>query len=248
MSRLIGHAEALSHVIQTRLAMSQCRKSTRFGKLNQPAHAGRSPCESLATPCSRHYAREMRWWFLTWTTYGTWLPGDRRGSVSARWNERDTTRNNRHGEAYDGPSTQRHREAAMNQRHGSVWLRREHAERLLTQFRETAAYRRWTLIAVAIMANHVHLLVEATGDPEPDRLLRDFKSYGSRALNAAFGPRDRWWTQSGSKRKRNDEAAVVATVRYVRDQARPLVVWLNEESRFVADLEGDGEHNGERPA
>jgi hypothetical protein len=28
-----------------------------------------------------------RYWFLTWTTYGTWLPGDARGFVGRVWNE-----------------------------------------------------------------------------------------------------------------------------------------------------------------
>ncbi|HMS94209.1 MAG TPA: hypothetical protein PKA03_03120, partial [Tabrizicola sp.] len=68
------------------------------------------------------------------------------------------------------------------------------------------------------------------GDPEPDTLLRDFKSYGSRRLNRMFGDRERWWTQSGSKRKLKDDAAVSSAVNYVRDQEYPLVVWLAENS------------------
>ena len=28
-----------------------------------------------------------RFWFLTWTTYGTWLPGDARGFVSPVWDD-----------------------------------------------------------------------------------------------------------------------------------------------------------------
>ena len=81
------------------------------------------------------------------------------------------------------------------------------------------------------MANHVHLVVGVLGDPDPAKLLHDFKSYGSRALHrhghAPAGAR--WWTESGSRRKLPDQNAVRAAMRYVREQAHPLVVWADAE-------------------
>jgi REP element-mobilizing transposase RayT len=105
------------------------------------------------------------------------------------------------------------------------------AETLLAQFQETAGHRQWLLLAVAVMANHTHLVVGVPGDPEPSEILRDFKSYGSRALNRGW-PRpasDTWWTESGSKRKLAGEAEVMAAVRYVQEQDFPLVVWINRQ-------------------
>jgi REP element-mobilizing transposase RayT len=67
-----------------------------------------------------------------------------------------------------------------------VYLRLPHAEPLFAQFQETAQYRHWTLIAVAIMRAHLHLLIGVPGDPNPEDLLRDFKAYGSRSLNQRF--------------------------------------------------------------
>ena len=49
------------------------------------------------------------------------------------------------------------------------------------------------------MANHVHVVVGVPGDPEPERLLADFKAWGTRRLNRGWGRREHWWTQGGSK-------------------------------------------------
>ena len=35
-----------------------------------------------------------------------------------------------------------------------------------------------------------------------------------------------WWTKSGSKRKLPNEHAVLAAVRYVKEQPNPLVIWI----------------------
>jgi REP element-mobilizing transposase RayT len=112
-----------------------------------------------------------------------------------------------------------------------VRLNRDQAQVLLAQFQETAKYRGWQLLAVAIMFNHVHVVVGVPGDPDPTKLLGDFKSYGSRALTARWGKpaSGTWWTYAGSKRKLPNEAAVLAAIEYVRNQHEPLVVWILPE-------------------
>jgi REP element-mobilizing transposase RayT len=187
------------------------------------------------------HADDRRCWLLTWTTYGTWLPGDQRGFVSSVPQPKGPQRrNNVVGTPYDRHKPSLIRAAQQHQKHESVLLTQAQATVLLDQFRETANHRRWRLHAVAVMANHVHLVVEVVGDPPPDTILRDFKSYASRALNTTFGRRERWWTESGSKRKLADEAAMIAGVRYVRDQHRPMVIWLNPDSPATATTESAG--------
>ena len=107
-----------------------------------------------------------------------------------------------------------------------VRLLEEHAVILIEQFEQTAAHRSWGLKAAAIMANHIHLVVGVIGDPEPDTLLRDFKSYGSRALNRNWPTpaSGTWWTASGSRRKLADEAALRAAIEYVQSQEHPLIL------------------------
>jgi hypothetical protein len=77
------------------------------------------------------------------------------------------------------------------------------------------------------MANHVHLVVGVPGDPDPSALLRDFKSYASRALNLRDrrSVKPRWWTEQGSKRKIADWDNLETVLRYVREQAYALDVW-----------------------
>ncbi|HEY7153829.1 MAG TPA: transposase, partial [Gemmataceae bacterium] len=169
-----------------------------------------------------------RYWLLTWTTYGTWLPGDARGFVSdVRDGPGPEVRHNIPGTPYDADDD-RVRQRALGLLVGQpVWLTAEQARIVAEQFLETARFRRWLLLACAVMANHVHLVVGVAGDPDPAKLLHDFKSYATRALKAAghVSVGGRWWTESGSRRKLPDECAVHAAVEYVRRQQAPLVVW-----------------------
>ena len=181
----------------------------------------------------------MTTWLLTSTFYGQWLPGDPRGSVT---NVRDhrpqdpiypvRIEHTRPGEEYEDaiPGLQ---QAALDQRKGPpVTVDIVQAEQLLEQFRETAAYRGWTLHAVSVMANHVHLVVEAPAEVGKVALLRDFKSYAGRWLNRLFGRRASatWWTDGGSCRPvRHMSAAVFYTC---HRQPNPLVVWSCERGRI----------------
>jgi REP element-mobilizing transposase RayT len=172
-----------------------------------------------------------RYWLLTWTTYGQWLPGDPRGSATRvhHRGERSRREHNVPGTPFDKELPGRFVSAKKLQKGPTVRFNGEDAECLLTQFHETARVRGWLLVAVAIMANHVHIVLGVPDDPDPAALLRDLKSYGSRRLNQC-GTRSHartWWTQSGSKRKLSDEAAVLAAVDYVRQQEHPLVVWVD---------------------
>ncbi len=176
--------------------------------------------------------RMDRYWLLTWTTYGTWLPGDGRGFVSEVRDE--------HGEKVlhnapatpcdsDLPPLQAYAAAIMTE--DAVLLERAPAEALAEQLRETAGHRGWRLLALAVMANHVHVLVGVPGDPDPEKLLGDFKAWATRRLNSGWGRRKHWWTQSGSRRRKTTAAALREAVVYVRDQPYALVVWLDPEAR-----------------
>jgi REP element-mobilizing transposase RayT len=177
-----------------------------------------------------------RIWFLTWTTYGTWLPGDARGFVSPKFDgpipER---RNNEPGRSYDTGSRKLRRLAQSKLVGSPILLTCEQARVIRQQFEETAQHRGWRILAGAIMANHVHLVIGVAGDPDPKDLLRDFKSYASRALNGQF-PRpesDTWWTERGSKRKVKGWENLETLLRYVREQPNALEVWeeCGEEGR-----------------
>lgn len=175
-----------------------------------------------------------RFWLLTWTTYGTWLPGDDRGFVSnVRLGNGPEVRHNAPGTTPDTKMRGLVLDSRERMLGPTIYLDDRQASVVLEQLIETARYRAWELAAVAIMPNHLHVVVGVPGDPEPDTLLRDFKSYASRRLNTAFAKpvSGRWWTQSGSRRKLPDDAAVQAAVAYVRHQHSPLLVWVRVSAR-----------------
>jgi hypothetical protein len=202
----------------------------------------------------------MAFWLITSTFYGQWLPGDKRGSVT---NVRDRRvgdelvavrrEHSRYGDAYDGHMPGLHQAAVAQMKGPPVSVNFAQAEALLEQFLETAAFRGWVVHAVSIMANHVHLVVEADdggvappadaggsfqintdagGSVGKSKLLRDFKSYGSRKLNRLFGERvsGTWWSDGGSARVVKNLAAAIHYV--VAKQPCPLVVWSRERGRI----------------
>jgi REP element-mobilizing transposase RayT len=113
-----------------------------------------------------------------------------------------------------------------------VYLNRSQAEVVCHQIQQTVAFRGWKSLALAIMKNHVHAVIGVSGDPEPWQILRDLKSYASRALNSKWTKPEggSWWTESGSRRKLPNESAVRAAIEYIRNQKNSLLVWLEQES------------------
>ena len=172
-------------------------------------------------------------WLLTWTTYGTRLPGDARGFVSGTrtaLGEREV--HNQPGTPVDAdiPALRRYAESIMTQ--PAVWLMAEQADAVAAQFRETAAHRGWSLRALAVMANHVHLVVDVPDAVDTGKLLTDFKAYATRRLDREFGKgsKQRWWSERGSTRALKHSDAVAAGIEYVKNQHVPLVVWLPDEA------------------
>jgi REP element-mobilizing transposase RayT len=168
-----------------------------------------------------------RFWLLTWTTYGTWLPGDRRGFVSpVRQDDGTHVIYNVPGTPVDSDMPNLERAMRQSMKGKTIRLTQEQATVVVGQFHETVAFRGWQLQAAAVMASHVHLVVGVDGDPDLERILHSVKSYASRAHNKQWErPRNgTWLPPPGSKRKLPDERAVIGAVRYVLDQEYPLVV------------------------
>ncbi len=169
-----------------------------------------------------------RYWLLTWTMYGNWLPGDERGFVS---NVRDgagpEVRHNHPQTEYDAKQRGLQIAAQAKLVGDPVRIDPRQADALFEQFQETERIRGWRLFAVGIMANHCHLLVGVSGDPDPEDILRDFKCYGSRKLNKSWTrpASGTWWTESGSKRKLPTHESLLAAIRYVLEQEFPLLIW-----------------------
>lgn len=174
-------------------------------------------------------------WLITSTTYGTWLLGDARGSVSqTQRGSGGWSIHNQPGTPYDSADAERQEIAHQAMLGDPVYLTAEQASIIAAQFQQTSQHRGWELLALAIMANHFHLVVSVPTAPPAENLLRDFKCYASRRLNEHF-PRP----ASGSCRALKNERAIENAFDYVViRQHRPHIVWSPAVSRGRQPLNG----------
>jgi len=75
--------------------------------------------------------------------------------------------------------------------------------------------RRWTLLALNVRTNHVHMVVQC--DAPPERALIDFKAYATKRMIAARALKggERPWSRHGSTRYLWNEHEVDAACQYV---------------------------------
>ena len=164
--------------------------------------------------------------FITSTTYAQWLPGDERGFISRV----DSEIHNKYGEAFDANVPWLKKDTASRLKGEPILFNSKHAKVLFEQFQETVAYQHWMLYGVAIMPNHVHILLETSDDTEPEKAAGTLKSYGSRRLNVVFGkPKSgTWWTAGCSVRRKTTES-LPNVVRYIKNQHNSLLIWVAPE-------------------
>jgi REP element-mobilizing transposase RayT len=162
--------------------------------------------------------------FLSWTCYGTWLPGDPRGYVS---NTRHSIggfapKENVPGTPYTADDPFAHKRAHVFQKGTTVRLTLREARWAAESFVAAAAKRGWRIVRGAIMANHVHLVVCDCPDDGP-AVQRIFKGVSQAELSKKAARRQRWWTRRGSDRYLHTNPAIQGAIRYVAKQQYKLV-------------------------
>ena len=150
-------------------------------------------------------------YFVTLTTYGTWLPGDERGWVDGSTSSGENRL--RPGDAV------REKRARLRMRGQAVYLSPEQRRLVEETIRRVAGYCRWHILAMSVRSNHVHVVVQSN-DVTPEGVMSKFKAWCSRRLNEQCRELSvevpvRWWTRHGSTRYLNDEKSVEAAVQYV---------------------------------
>jgi REP element-mobilizing transposase RayT len=132
-------------------------------------------------------------YFITFRCYGTWLPGDDRGWVDRRANTYDSAVRDGHAGLL---ST-----AQSALAHESVILDRQRRTIVDRTVREVCAYRAWTLHALNVRTNHVHLVVTAPRSA-PEQVMSILKAWSTRRLREAglVSPSGKLWARHGSTR------------------------------------------------
>lgn len=162
-------------------------------------------------------------YFLTFSTYGTWLHGSPKGSVDDEHNTYGTPYLERDGKR------ERHMRDAMAQ--PPYVMTPSEREIVCKSIVDLAAERDWRLLAVHVRSNHVHVVVSA--EREPGRIMSDFKARASRDLTVA-GFEDaerRRWTRHGSTLHLFSEESVEAKIRYALDEQGERMAWYANEPR-----------------
>ncbi|MEN6451727.1 MAG: hypothetical protein ABFC96_14645 [Thermoguttaceae bacterium] len=142
---------------------------------------------------------------LTWTTYGSWLPGDDRGWV---WK----------GKGIQEPD--RIKKAASQKRMTEPTCTLDNEQRTVVEktVRDHCTLRGWRLHAVACRTQHVHVVVSADRKPEDMRdQLKAWCTRNLKSLQHSRGAelRENWWTERGSQRYLGDEESLEAAIHYV---------------------------------
>jgi REP element-mobilizing transposase RayT len=155
-------------------------------------------------------------YLITFRTYGTWLPGDERGSI-------DKYHNKYLGERAVASEERRHINASRL-KSPPVVLNAECRRVVEMTIREVCAFRGWSLMALNVRTNHAHVVVGA-GAISSARMLNDFKAYSTRRMREAgvWDLEHNPWVDKGSRRFLWNERHVVAAVEYVLNgQGGPL--------------------------
>jgi len=155
-------------------------------------------------------------YFLTWATYGTWLPGDERGWVE-------------YARGWQLPDPARKLEAEAQMTEDACVLSAEQRKIVEATIAEHCRIRNWVLRAVNCRSNHLHVVVTALGY-HPNVVREQFKAWCTRRLKEHAQATDtnptrqrgspfraNWWAERGSKRYINDEASLESATHYVRD-------------------------------
>ncbi len=151
----------------------------------------------------------MPTYLLTWTTYGTWLHGDERGSV--------TTKSNRVGTPHDGGNPGRSDRARRLRAQDAFVLNTETRELVEQAIRSHCEHRGWTIHALNVRTNHIHIVVSSPLTPEV--VMGQLKAWASRRLHETHRQPDRRiWTRHGSTRWIDSDASFRRAIEYVLNE------------------------------
>ena len=151
-------------------------------------------------------------YLLTFRCYGTWLHGDERGSVDRFHNQP--------GEPLLGPDQRLHRYRKGLLKSGMAHLNENARAVVDAAIHEAAASRSWTVQALNVLSNHVHVVIECDEVVTAERVLAYLKARATHHLRQKnlVTPDEKVWEYHGSTRYLKSAAAVTAACDYVLNQ------------------------------
>ncbi|PKL48458.1 MAG: hypothetical protein CVV39_04310 [Planctomycetes bacterium HGW-Planctomycetes-1] len=146
-------------------------------------------------------------YLITFTTYGTWLHGDKRGSVDRDHNE--------YGSDFLSEKKEFERQDCKLLKNDRVLLDENCRNIVLNAVLGQCDFRNWFAYAVHVRSNHIHIVVSASEKPE--KIMSVLKSYSTRNLRALGVNKLKFWTTHGSTKYLWTKEKLDAAIQYVRD-------------------------------
>jgi REP element-mobilizing transposase RayT len=162
-------------------------------------------------------------YFITFTTYGTWLHGRAPGSVDREHNEPGTP--------CLPPSIEQEESSGHKLRQPPYLHDGPRRQVVLQTILEVARHRKWKVWAVHVRTNHVHVVITATVKAE--KVMADFKAWASRRLREEFAEdtdRDRWTQHGSTKHLWNEQSLTEKSVYVLDGQGDPMARYDGRQS------------------
>ena len=160
-------------------------------------------------------------YFITFTTFGTWLHGDPRKSVIHRQG---------FSEQID-PNAAFYRYEQVQLKHPPVTLDSHQRKIVQDVIVRHCNLRQWRLFALHVRTNHIHIVVQA--DRTIDQVMKELKSWATRLLRQNGLCVPVVWTSGGSCNYIFKSSKLLEKVHYViHEQGTPMEYYLDESIRF----------------
>ena len=167
-------------------------------------------------------------YLITFTTYGTWLHGDKRGSVDKEHNQ--------YGNSFIAPSSVLRGKEQNSLRHPVFILGQRQREVVLEAILQVCKFRGWFAYAVHVRSNHIHILV--SGEEKPEKIMVAFKAYATRAIKRCYKGQTisrKYWTGHGSTKYIWTKESLVSAIDYVKNrQGKIMSLWVGDLNRALS--------------
>ena len=157
-------------------------------------------------------------YLITFRTYGTWLPGDARGSTDSQ--------NHKHASPREAPNAALQRAAREQLRHPPIFLCAPRRAATRNAIHQHCAHRQWPLLALHVRTEHLHAVIATErGVVAPERIMTELKAWATRRMlqEHLLGAGIRAWSRHGSTRYLFTPESVQRACHYVLErQGSPL--------------------------
>ena len=163
-------------------------------------------------------------YLITFTTYGTWLHGDKRGSVDKE--------HNRYSSVFVRPNSGLNRKEQIALKNHPFVLEKSQRVAVLKAILRVCEFREWFAHAVHVRSSHVHIVV--SGEAKPGKMMVDFKAYATRMIRKCNNEKTavkKYWTRHGSTKFIWTKESCASVMRYVRDEQGKIMAFGATENQ-----------------